>query len=95
MNFISIIHCNFFSSRFANQKNIIASALVQRALGAGPRTKRGMNAGGKLSAVVAGGDLNQKASVTAFSSNYSDSGILGVYIAATPCSVEGVRKLIK
>jgi ubiquinol-cytochrome c reductase core subunit 2 len=74
---------------FNDHKNLVISALVQRALGCEPRTKRGLNAGGKLCAIV-GGDVSQKATATAFNVNYSDSGLLGVFIAATPCTVEGV-----
>jgi predicted Zn-dependent peptidase len=76
---------------FGDTKAQIASALVQRALGSGPRTKRGLNLGGKLSSVVSG-DLNLKAGVTTFSTNYTDSGLVGVFIAATPCSVDGVTR---
>jgi len=71
-------------------KDTVTSALVQRALGSGPRTKRGVNAGGKLTAAV--GDSADNASVTAFSVNYSDSGLLGVVIASTPCSVDTVTR---
>jgi len=66
-----------------NPKGQVASALAQRVLGAGARTKRGLNCGGKLlSAVVAGNDTEVAA--TGFSANYADSGILGVFVAATP-----------
>jgi len=74
-----------------NAKDQVASALVHRALGSGARTKRGTNAGGKLTAAVSG-DVSLNAAATTFSVNYSDSGLLGVFIAATPCSVEGVTK---
>ncbi|OXA56309.1 cytochrome b-c1 complex subunit 2, mitochondrial [Folsomia candida] len=77
---------------FTNQKNFITAALVHRALGSGPRTKRGLNSGGKLSAATSGDGVSLKASSSAFSSNYSDSGILGVFITATPCTVEAVTK---
>lgn len=80
----------FYICRFTNQKNFITAALVHRALGSGPRTKRGLNSGGKLSAATSGDGVSLKASSSAFSSNYSDSGILGVFITATPCTVEAV-----
>jgi len=70
----------------------MTSALVQRALGAGARTKRGDNLGGKLSTVLSG-DVSLKAGATTFSSNYADSGLLGIFIAATPCSANGVREI--
>lgn len=71
-------------------KDVVTSALAQRALGTGPRTKRGLNRSGKLSAAIA--DCSDSASVTAFNVNYSDSGLLGVIISANPSVVEKVTK---
>jgi len=69
-------------------KNMLIAGVLHRALGAGPRTKRGANAGGKLiSAIAESGD---SAAVTGFNASYSDAGLIGAVIAATPCSVEKV-----
>ena len=63
--------------RLNNAKEAVASALAQRALGAGTRLKRG-NTTGKL------GALNSDNSVaTAFNVNYSDAGLLGVLLVGT------------
>jgi len=79
---------------YNDYKKMATAALVQRALGSGPRTKRGMNLGGKVAAAVGGemDELSTKAAATTFNASYSDSGITGVFIAATPCSVETVTK---
>jgi predicted Zn-dependent peptidase len=82
-----IVFC--VKKRYTSPKDLVASALVHRVLGSGARTKGGINSGGKISAAVSG-DIGLKANATTFSSNYADSGLLGVFIAATPCSVEGV-----
>ena len=67
--------------RLSNAKAAVASAVAQRALGSAPRAKRGLPAG-RLS--VLNGD---QSAVTAFSANYSDAGLLGVFVVGTPSKV--------
>lgn len=79
-------------SGVANAKGQAACALAQRVLGAGARTKRGLNCGGKLaSTVVAGNDTEVAA--TAFNASYADTGLLGVYVATTPKLIDQVSEL--
>jgi ubiquinol-cytochrome c reductase core subunit 2 len=65
-------------STLSDPKLSIASALAQRVLGSVSRAKRGVPAG-KLSGL--NGDSS---SVNAISANYTDGGLFGVFIAATP-----------
>ena len=67
--------------RISSAKAAVASAVAQRALGTAPRAKRGLPAG-RLSAL--NGD---QSAVTAFSANYSDSGLLGVFVVGTPSKI--------
>jgi ubiquinol-cytochrome c reductase core subunit 2 len=71
-------------------KRATAAALVHRALGASPRICGGSVSGGKLSAAV--GDSDTKATVMGFSASYSDSGMVGAYIAATPKSADAITR---
>lgn len=66
-----------------NPKGQAAAAVAQRVLGAGPRTKRGLNLGGKLAASVVSGN-DTKISATAINASYADSGLLGIVVASTP-----------
>ena len=74
-------------NRFNKPKDVIASALAQRVLGSGPRTKRGLGGGG-LAAVTK--DTPVESAASGFSASYSDSGLLGVFITASSCCVEQV-----
>jgi hypothetical protein len=66
----------------ADSKKAAAAALVQRALGAGARSKRGINAGSKLLSAL--GDADVEANASGFSASYTDTGLVGVYLAAPP-----------
>lgn len=70
-----------------DRKSALVGAVVQRALGSGPRTKRGNNSGGKLS-----GANSVQSSASGFSASYSDSGILGAYIIGTPNAIQQATK---
>lgn len=71
-------------------KGQIASALAQRILGSGPRTKRGLNASGKLLTTVVSGNETD-VSATAINANYSDTGLLGIVVAAGPKLIDTVN----
>lgn len=66
----------------ASAKEAAAFSVLKFALGAGPSTKRGIGAG-PLTQAVASAAADQ-AAVTAFSAAYSDSGLFGFVLAATP-----------
>jgi len=76
----------------ADSKKATAAALVQRALGSGPRSKRGIVAGGKLTSLL--GDAEVEASATGFSASYTDAGLVGVCIAAPPKLIADVIILV-
>jgi predicted Zn-dependent peptidase len=71
-------------------KEMIAGALIQRVLGSGPRTKRGVNSSGKLIAATKATPLESVA--TGFSTSYSDSGLVGVFLIAHNCCIEQLTK---
>jgi len=71
-------------------KEMVAAALVHRALGSGPRTKRGVNSSGKLVAATKATPLESVA--TGFSTSYSDTGLLGVFLIANTCCIEQLTK---
>lgn len=73
-------------SGLGNPKEMMASAIAQRALGSAPRSKRG-NTVGKLASVS-----NDYSSVSAFSANYSDAGILGVFIVGSGNAISDLTK---
>jgi len=74
---------------FTKQKEQIAAALVHRALGSGPRTKFGFGSG-KLNAATK--DTKKESVASGFSTSYSDSGLIGVFIYASCCCAGDVTK---
>ncbi|XP_016351026.1 cytochrome b-c1 complex subunit 2, mitochondrial-like isoform X4 [Sinocyclocheilus anshuiensis] len=71
-------------SASATSAEATAFSILQHVLGAGPRVKRGSNTTSKLSQAIS------KAS--AFSANYTDSGLFGVY---TICQANAAKDVIK
>ncbi|CAG7817915.1 unnamed protein product [Allacma fusca] len=71
---------------FGNPKEVVASALAQRALGVGARAKRG-NTAGKLSSAISDGST-----ATGINLNYSDAGLLGVLVVGTSSTIGGATK---
>jgi len=62
--------------------------MVQRALGGMTRTKGGVISNSKLAAAV--GESNTTATASGFSAGYSDAGLVGAFISASPKDVESV-----
>ncbi|KAG8558100.1 hypothetical protein GDO81_016862 [Engystomops pustulosus] len=68
-----------------------AFSVLQHVLGAGPYVKRGSNTTSKLSQAVSKA-TNQPFDVSAFNSNYSDSGLFGVYTISHAATTSDVIK---
>nr|AEE63101.1 unknown [Dendroctonus ponderosae] len=81
-----------------NTKEAVAAAVLQRALGVGPQIKWSTNDNGILSKAIAGACSEPFAS-SAIIANYSDTGLVGVLLAAPARSagklVEGAVKVLK
>ncbi|KAH1003820.1 hypothetical protein HUJ04_003674 [Dendroctonus ponderosae] len=81
-----------------NAKEAVAAAVLQRALGVGPQIKWSTSDNGILSKAIAGASSEPFAS-SAINANYSDTGLVGVLLAAPARSagklVEGAVKVLK
>lgn len=72
----------------SDPKKATAAALVHRALGTPSRVCHGLAPNSKLTTAL--GDNDVKAAAVGFSASYSDSGLVGVYIAAPAKRVDAV-----
>ncbi|KAL1517969.1 hypothetical protein ABEB36_001663 [Hypothenemus hampei] len=81
-----------------NPKEALAAAVLQRALGVGPQIKWTTNDNGIVSKAVAG-TSSEPFATSAINASYSDSGLVGVLIAAPAQSarkiVESVARTLK
>jgi len=71
-----------------NPKEMIAAALLHRALGSGPRVKYG-NSKGALNAAT---KTPIESVASGFSASYTDSGLVGAFLTASHCCIEKVTK---
>jgi ubiquinol-cytochrome c reductase core subunit 2 len=83
---LAYVTIGFEGAPLSKPKDVIAAALVHRALGVGARTKRGMNPGGKLDTVSR--NTPKESLAAGFSASYTDSGIVGAYLVASSCCIE-------
>jgi len=75
-----------FHYRWNNPKEMIAAALLHRALGSGPRVKYG-NSKGALNAAT---KTPIESVASGFSASYTDSGLVGAFLTASHCCIEKV-----
>uniref|UniRef100_A0A672LIV0 Cytochrome b-c1 complex subunit 2, mitochondrial-like n=1 Tax=Sinocyclocheilus grahami TaxID=75366 RepID=A0A672LIV0_SINGR len=78
-------------SASATSAEATAFSILQHVLGAGPRVKRGSNTTSKLSQAISKVTA-QPFDASAFSANYTDSGLFGVY---TICQANAAKDVIK
>ncbi|OXA56462.1 cytochrome b-c1 complex subunit 2, mitochondrial [Folsomia candida] len=74
----------------SDPKKATAAALVHRALGTPSRVCHGLAPNSKLTTAL--GDNDVKAAAVGFSASYSDSGLVGVYIAAPAKRVDAITR---
>ncbi|XP_052466835.1 cytochrome b-c1 complex subunit 2, mitochondrial isoform X1 [Carassius gibelio] len=78
-------------SASATSAEATAFSILQHVLGAGPRVKRGSNTTSKLSQAISKVTA-QPFDASAFSANYTDSGLFGVY---TICQASAAKDVIR
>lgn len=71
------------SAGLNKEKDALACAVLQRAVGCGPRVKWGSGISPLLNAVSSAGSADQFA-ISAFNASYSDSGLFGFVLSALP-----------
>lgn len=76
---------------FDKEREVLALAVLQQAIGTGPKVKWG-NSITPLSKAIAGAAGDDLFAVSAFNISYSDSGLFGVVLSAPPCSAGAVSK---
>ncbi|GLV42288.1 Lysophosphatidylcholine acyltransferase [Carabus blaptoides fortunei] len=80
----------------SNQKEALAFAILQRALGVGPYAKRGNESSGLLYKAISGCIKDQPIAVSALNVSYSDTGLFGVILATAADSAgECVQSAVK
>jgi len=77
---------------WSDPKKGTATVLAHRALGSCPSVKRGSSSKGKLASAL--GDADLSASVSGFSMAYTDSALVGAYIAAPPSRVDQITRKV-
>ncbi|CAG04434.1 unnamed protein product, partial [Tetraodon nigroviridis] len=88
----SLVHSAVVSqSAAAGTSEALVFGVLQHVLGAGPRVKRGSNTTNKLVQGVAKATADPF-DVSAFSANYSDSGLFGIYTISQAAAVTDVVK---
>lgn len=75
-----------------NQKDLLALSLVQQLLGTGPRTPVGEGSGPL--AVAAAKAAKDPVGVSSLNISYSDSGLFGLTVAASPSDINNVLKAV-
>jgi len=66
------------------EKDALACAILQRAVGSGPRVKWGTSPSPLYKAVSAAKNCGNQFAISAFNATYSDSGLFGFVLSSVP-----------
>lgn len=75
------------------EKDVLAAAILQRAIGCGPRVKWGSSVS-PLHKEISGTASTDQYAISAFNATYSDSGLFGFVLSSVP-NVAGAVRVIK